>query len=358
MLMKKMTATNYSSLEEYRAQVWSMSNYYPFGMVQPGRNWNDANGDYRYGYNGKEKDDEIKGEANSLDYGFRIYDPRVGKFLSVDPLFRDFPWNSTYAFAENRPIDGVDLEGLEYVSAVKWARSQIADYTIPFMLSSADPPTFKSLKKSTWRDVINGSMYCATSTALSYAQANPKVAQYLSKNGYETNRLSGQFEFFQKGGKHHSLISASKFNEASAGDLLFLQSTTAKGPMSGHVAILAGAPIAKGSSLLNSNVNKAIPEGGYFIEMLTTNAGSRTTADGSTTKNTFGLAGYIIEQRADKGYYLKGKIVASVEVDKDGKTTQHYFYKDMSADNLKVQGFGRVDESKIENTSNKDKKER
>ena len=36
--------------------------------------------------------------------------------MSVDPLFRSYPWNSTYAFAENRVIDGIDLEGLEYAT--------------------------------------------------------------------------------------------------------------------------------------------------------------------------------------------------------------------------------------------------
>jgi hypothetical protein len=127
-----------------------------------------------------------------------IYDARLGRFLSVDPIYASYPWNSTYAYAENRPIDGVDLEGLEYVSAVNWASSNIGNYTIPFMYDKDAPPTFKSLRKSTWKDVINGSMYCATSTALSYAQANPKVADYLSKNGYQTNRVSGQLAFFQK----------------------------------------------------------------------------------------------------------------------------------------------------------------
>lgn len=40
-------------------------------------------------------------------------DREVSRFLSVDPMSRNFPWNSPYAFAENRPIDAIDLEGLE-----------------------------------------------------------------------------------------------------------------------------------------------------------------------------------------------------------------------------------------------------
>ncbi|MCC5945317.1 MAG: hypothetical protein JJT94_10300, partial [Bernardetiaceae bacterium] len=40
---------------------------------------------------------------------------RIGRFLSIDPLAPDYPHNSPYAFSENRVIDGVELEGLEYI---------------------------------------------------------------------------------------------------------------------------------------------------------------------------------------------------------------------------------------------------
>jgi len=72
---------------------------------------------YRYGFNGQEKDDEIKGQGNSINFKFRMHDPRLGRFFAVDPLFKHFPWNSNYAFAENRVIEGVDLEGLEFAPA-------------------------------------------------------------------------------------------------------------------------------------------------------------------------------------------------------------------------------------------------
>ena len=60
-------------------------------------------------------DDEIKGEGNSLNYTFRMHDPRVGRFFAVDPLTTEYLHNSPYAFAENRVIDGVELEGQEYI---------------------------------------------------------------------------------------------------------------------------------------------------------------------------------------------------------------------------------------------------
>ena len=82
-------------------------------MVMPGRKYQAGTGLYRYGFNGKENDNEVKGDGNQQDYGLRIYDPRLGRFLSVDPLGKDYPWNSTYAFAENDVIRNIDLDGGE-----------------------------------------------------------------------------------------------------------------------------------------------------------------------------------------------------------------------------------------------------
>jgi hypothetical protein len=60
-----------------------------------------------------EKDDEVKGEGNSVNYEYRMHDTRLGRFFAVDPISHEFPWNSPYAFSENRLLDAVELEGLE-----------------------------------------------------------------------------------------------------------------------------------------------------------------------------------------------------------------------------------------------------
>jgi RHS repeat-associated protein len=75
----------------------------------------------RFGFNGKEFDWEAKGWMNQLDYGESIYNPRVGRFLSVDPLQKRFAFFSPYQFAGNQPIWAIDLDGLEpyYKSLVK-----------------------------------------------------------------------------------------------------------------------------------------------------------------------------------------------------------------------------------------------
>ncbi len=69
------------------------------------------NGYYRYGFNGKENDNEVKGEGNQQDYGMRVYDSRLGRFLSVDPLGTKTPYISPYVFVSNRPIWSVDYDG-------------------------------------------------------------------------------------------------------------------------------------------------------------------------------------------------------------------------------------------------------
>jgi hypothetical protein len=55
----------------------------------------------------------VKGEGNQQDYGMRVYDPRIGKFLSVDPLTEKYPWYTPYQFAGNKPIWATDLDGAE-----------------------------------------------------------------------------------------------------------------------------------------------------------------------------------------------------------------------------------------------------
>lgn len=78
----------------------------------PDREFSSTN--YRFGFNGQEVDKDLAGGAGVV-FKYRIHDARIGRFLSVDPLAPEYPWNSTYAFAENRVIDGLDLEGLEWV---------------------------------------------------------------------------------------------------------------------------------------------------------------------------------------------------------------------------------------------------
>lgn len=74
-------------------------------------NDDDFDRDYRFGFNGKEKDNEIKGIGNSLDFGARLQDTRLGRWLSLDPLAKKYPFASPYNFVLNTPIWGKDPDG-------------------------------------------------------------------------------------------------------------------------------------------------------------------------------------------------------------------------------------------------------
>ena len=85
----------------------SYSDYLPFGQVMPNRHHDDNQ--YRYGFNGMEKDNEIKGDGNSYTSDFRQLDPRIGRWLSPDPVTKHSlsPYNSM----SNNPILNIDPKG-------------------------------------------------------------------------------------------------------------------------------------------------------------------------------------------------------------------------------------------------------
>jgi RHS repeat-associated protein len=58
-------------------------------------------------------------DIDLYEFKWRHHDPQIGRFIQIDPLANDYVYNSTYAYAENRPIDGIDLEGLEFTRTVE-----------------------------------------------------------------------------------------------------------------------------------------------------------------------------------------------------------------------------------------------
>jgi RHS repeat-associated protein len=92
----------------YDANVQSASDYYAFGQLLPGRNTGE---NYRYGFQGQEEDDEVKGAGNSVNYKYRMHDPRIGRFFAVDPLAHLLTDQSPYSFALNSPIRVIDGDG-------------------------------------------------------------------------------------------------------------------------------------------------------------------------------------------------------------------------------------------------------
>lgn len=74
-----------------------------------------------YLYNDKEFFDD--GGLDWYDYGFRNYDPQIGRFVEVDPLTDDYPFLSPYQYAGNDPVGNIDQDGLDVLGAVGGAVS-------------------------------------------------------------------------------------------------------------------------------------------------------------------------------------------------------------------------------------------
>jgi len=87
-----------------------------FGSAINSRAWTDESRGYRFGFNGMEKDDEVKGAGNSYDFGARIYDSRLGRWLALDPLMADYSDLCPYNFAGNSPILFLDIDGRKFVN--------------------------------------------------------------------------------------------------------------------------------------------------------------------------------------------------------------------------------------------------
>jgi RHS repeat-associated protein len=88
---------------------------------------------YRFGFNGKEKESDIYGESNVYDFGARIHDARIGRFLSVDPLWGKNLGKSPYNFAHNSPLRNIDLYGedaFNVIVEVTNARKREATFTV------------------------------------------------------------------------------------------------------------------------------------------------------------------------------------------------------------------------------------
>jgi|GEM_PF-5140728 len=75
----------------------------------PGRVYSTGS-EYRYGFNGKEKSDEIS--SGAITFEARVYDSRIGRFFSRDPRETEYPWQSTYVYFGNCPTSVLDVNGM------------------------------------------------------------------------------------------------------------------------------------------------------------------------------------------------------------------------------------------------------
>jgi RHS repeat-associated protein len=109
MRLEKSTFFFDTDYEKEDSRTFFGVNYQSFGSTMPGRNYSSNN--YRYGFNGKEKDNEVKGDGNSYDFDARMLDSRLGRWLSIDPKASKYPYFSPYLAFGNNPVYYIDPGG-------------------------------------------------------------------------------------------------------------------------------------------------------------------------------------------------------------------------------------------------------
>jgi RHS repeat-associated protein len=168
-------------------------------MDMPGRQYSSTNG-YRYGFNGKEKDKEVV----QYDYGFRIYDPRLVRFKSVDPLTQTYPWFSPYQFAGNSPILNIDLDGLENIPTQPNTQPQNPDERFKELYEKFKElkPYLKDASKLTKSNVaFQAGVYAAKIITEGKIQ---DIRGKIKTNNKEIDKLTQELSADENGNQHKS----------------------------------------------------------------------------------------------------------------------------------------------------------
>jgi RHS repeat-associated protein len=119
-------------------------------MIMPGRQGSSST--YRYSFNNMERDDEIAGSGNSLDFGARMYDSRLGRWFTLDPMRYNFPSWSPYNFSFDNPILFKDKDGEIPIIVIDEQTKTITIFQPVFVVTKGpgavqDPADIEKLQK-------------------------------------------------------------------------------------------------------------------------------------------------------------------------------------------------------------------
>ncbi len=228
-------STDGSLIDYYDADVQSAQEYYAFGSIIPGRTYSAAGKNYRYGFNGKENDNEVKKDGygnpnigSQQDYGMRINDLRLGRFLSTDPLTGKYPWYTPYQFAGNSPIVNIDLDGLERVNISLFQA-----------LSSLGRP---KLQKSEWYQVAN----------------SPNWQTFVPAAKFNTdNNNPGAYQNIED--RHNWYVWATE-NTKSVGNYWFAAAADVTSP-----TMVGGAEVTGHGLFMSSATNRLLTDANQFL---------------------------------------------------------------------------------------------
>src|SRR5690554_2394867 len=219
-------------------------------------------GGYRYGFQGQEMDDEVKGKGNSVNYKYRMHDPRVGRFFAIDPLASKYPYYSPYQFSSNSVIVAIELEGLE--------SSILLNYSERWIEITRDKHNRLSISREDYSLIPKGSKRYSGADSYGYTNLNPPNWQtdVWVEDFHTSGAFKGQGEwarvYFPREGKIKPIISNSPFlfkyqsNENSQG---FNKNSEKNKQFSQGALHELDKAVDKGvESVLNSNTENEIIE--------------------------------------------------------------------------------------------------
>jgi RHS repeat-associated protein len=119
-------------------------------------------GAYRYGFNGMEKDDEVKDNSNSYDFGARMYDPRLARWLSTDAFEIKYPSVSPYCAMLNTPIIAIDPDGNDVIIFVEESKTLPNGLQVSSGHTAIAVELYEEVEKGVWRKtgkILVGELY-------------------------------------------------------------------------------------------------------------------------------------------------------------------------------------------------------
>ncbi len=93
-----------------KEEIRKENNYYPFGLKHKGYNSIVRGRDHKYGFGGKEEQDEFG--LGWIDISARNYNPEIGRWMNLDPLAEQMRRHSPYNYAFGNPIRFIDPDGM------------------------------------------------------------------------------------------------------------------------------------------------------------------------------------------------------------------------------------------------------
>jgi len=179
-------------IDYWLADIRQATDYSPFGVTLSGRNFTLSGAEKsRFGFNGKEADNEVKGEGNSYDFDSRMYDSRLGRFLSVDPDSGKYPYWSPYSYAMNSPVLMIDHNGRGPI--IGWLMTSMEQddvnktYTINYQINVQRSILLVNLSKMNLPQSVGGTIAKAISSVYSSYSLNE---QFTESNADDKNTLA------------------------------------------------------------------------------------------------------------------------------------------------------------------------